>query len=214
MKLLRLCLPVFAKRDQAKEDEEDEEPVRRVKLGPRRLSQRTMDPEDLRPFNDQVHWVSSRTNSRPNSPVQVVCTASRPAQLREEELGRRMLKPSMDLSPQTAALLNTALLEEPEQTTESAMGHRQCMAAFRPAARSAVHKSKRLSEEWSPCRAATPSRPSSPLVLLSRVDPLTLRPECNTSLRKTPKSQAGLKLCSCSPVGKITSFLYTDILEQ
>ena len=44
------------------------------------LSQQ-MDPEDLRPFNDQVHWVSSRTHHRPNSPVQAVCTGSRPAQV-------------------------------------------------------------------------------------------------------------------------------------
>ncbi|XP_072233478.1 thymopoietin a isoform X5 [Leuresthes tenuis] len=134
-------------RDPLKDDEEDEEPVRRVKLGPKRLSRRTMDPEDLRPFNNPVHWVSSRTHHRPNSPVQAVGSASRPAQLREEEPGLRLLKASMDLSPQPAALLNTALLEEPEQTTESAMGHRQCVAAFRAAA-AGVCRKKHFSVLW------------------------------------------------------------------
>ncbi|XP_072233479.1 thymopoietin a isoform X6 [Leuresthes tenuis] len=107
----------------------------------------TMDPEDLRPFNNPVHWVSSRTHHRPNSPVQAVGSASRPAQLREEEPGLRLLKASMDLSPQPAALLNTALLEEPEQTTESAMGHRQCVAAFRAAA-AGVCRKKHFSVLW------------------------------------------------------------------
>eukprot|EP00064_Thunnus_orientalis_P013649 superscaffoldBa00002256_g13689 len=55
-------------------------------------------------------------------------------------------------------------------------------------AQSAFYKSKSLPEEHSPQLAAKPSRPSSPLVQLTKIDPVTFSPMCNISPIKNQES--------------------------
>ncbi|XP_044198779.1 thymopoietin a isoform X5 [Thunnus albacares] len=102
--------------------------------------------------------------------------------LHEEEMRLHPPKSSKDSPHRPAALLNTALLEEPEPAVE------HCVTPLRPAARSAFYKSKSLPEEHSPQLAAKPSRPSSPLVQLTKIDPVTFSPMCNISPIKNQES--------------------------
>ncbi|XP_042258765.1 thymopoietin a isoform X2 [Thunnus maccoyii] len=209
------------------EDDDDEDPVLIVKRRSRRLSHRTIVPEDLRfVLTDQVQLESNRevhhrlerparaeppsTSSRPaqlpQSPAgesltrsvrersvgskprldqpEKVCRApgSPRLKLHEEEMRLHLPKSSKDSPHRPAALLNTALLEEPEPAVE------HCVTPLRPAARSAFYKSKSLTEEHSPQLAAKPSRPSSPLVQLTKIDPVTFSPMCNISPIKNQES--------------------------
>ncbi|XP_029318181.1 thymopoietin a isoform X3 [Cottoperca gobio] len=149
-------------RDQLMDDDDDdEEPVLQVKRRSRRLSYRMIVPEDLRPLlTDQVQLVSNRrVHQRLDSPVRAASISSRPAQLKEKELGL-LPEPSKDSSHKPVGLLNTALLEEPEPS------------------------SKPLRPAQSPRPAAKPSRTSSALIQLTKVDPVTL---CNISPIKRPE---------------------------
>ncbi|XP_029318179.1 thymopoietin a isoform X2 [Cottoperca gobio] len=121
----------------------------------------TIVPEDLRPLlTDQVQLVSNRrVHQRLDSPVRAASISSRPAQLKEKELGL-LPEPSKDSSHKPVGLLNTALLEEPEPS------------------------SKPLRPAQSPRPAAKPSRTSSALIQLTKVDPVTL---CNISPIKRPE---------------------------
>nr|XP_033471269.1 thymopoietin a isoform X3 [Epinephelus lanceolatus] len=198
-------------RDQLMDDEDEEEPALHVKRRSRRLSHRMqIVPEDLRPvLTDQVSSESKgRVHHRLDSPARAEppSTSSRPAQLREEKPQLSLPKLSKDSSHKPVALLNTALLEEPESSIKP----------LRPAAAS-------------PRPVAKPSCPSSPLVQLAKIDAVTFSPMSNISPIKRQEShwsdQFGSKpggvsaaLEECVPPDvllherrqqKITSFLST-----
>ncbi|XP_065807101.1 uncharacterized protein [Labrus bergylta] len=162
------------------DEEEEEESVLRVKRRSRRFSQRTIVPEDLRPaLTEQVQLQAKRrVSQRLDTPARAEppAVSHRPEKVapptKEEE---RPSKPSKDSARKPVVLLDTALLEEPEPSTEP----------LRPAVRSrSVH------EEQNPLAAAKPSRPSSPspLVHIPRMDPLTFSPMCNISPIKKRES--------------------------
>lgn len=128
----------------------------------------TIVPEDLRPVFSYSfhHMLDSPARAEPPS------TSTRPAQLQEGELWLHLPKASKDLTQRPVALLNTALLEEPEPRLER----------LRPATRS-----KSLPEEQSPRPAAKPSRPT-------REELLTFSTMCDISPIK--KQEAGWFLSS------------------
>ncbi|XP_067438544.1 thymopoietin a isoform X4 [Thunnus thynnus] len=137
------------------DDDDDEDPVLIVKRRSRRLSHRTIVPEDLRfVLTDQVQLESNR------------------------EVHHRLERPARAEPPSTSS--------RPAQEPEPAVEH--CVTPLRPAARSAFYKSKSLPEEHSPQLAAKPSRPSSPLVQLTKIDPVTFSPMCNISPIKNQES--------------------------
>ncbi|XP_049422428.1 uncharacterized protein LOC125882657 isoform X2 [Epinephelus fuscoguttatus] len=202
------------------DDEDDEEPALHVKRRSRRLSHRMqIVPEDLRPvLTDQVPSESKgRVHHRLDSPARAEppSTSSRPAQLREEKPQLSLPKLSKDSSHKPVALLNTALLEEPEPSIKP----------LRPAAVAG----SLICTKQSPRPAAKPSCPSSPLVQLAKIDAVTFSPMSNISPIKRQEShwsdQFGSKpggvsaaLEECVPPDvllherrqqKITSFLST-----
>ncbi|XP_044198777.1 thymopoietin a isoform X3 [Thunnus albacares] len=178
------------------EDDDDEDPVLIVKRRSRRLSHRTIVPEDLRfVLTDQVQLESNReVHHRLEHPARAEppSTSSRPAQLPQSPAGESLTrsvrersvvsKPRLDQPENVCRALGSPRLKEPEPAVE------HCVTPLRPAARSAFYKSKSLPEEHSPQLAAKPSRPSSPLVQLTKIDPVTFSPMCNISPIKNQES--------------------------
>ncbi|XP_042258766.1 thymopoietin a isoform X3 [Thunnus maccoyii] len=179
------------------EDDDDEDPVLIVKRRSRRLSHRTqIVPEDLRfVLTDQVQLESNReVHHRLERPARAEppSTSSRPAQLPQSPAGESLTrsvrersvgsKPRLDQPEKVCRAPGSPRLKEPEPAVE------HCVTPLRPAARSAFYKSKSLTEEHSPQLAAKPSRPSSPLVQLTKIDPVTFSPMCNISPIKNQES--------------------------
>ncbi|XP_063762046.1 thymopoietin a isoform X1 [Eleginops maclovinus] len=155
-------------RDQLmdEEDDEDSESVLQVKRRSRRPSNRMTVPEDFRPLlTDQFQVKSNRrVSQRMDSPVRAEPPpiSSRPVQLKDKELVL-LPKPSKDSPRKPVSLLNTTWLEEPEPNIKP----------LKPGVRSQLLTAK-------------PSRPSSPLVPLATVDPLTFSPMCEISPIRRP----------------------------
>ncbi|XP_040004732.1 thymopoietin a isoform X4 [Xiphias gladius] len=160
------------------EENDDDEPVLRVKHRSRRLShRRSLAGETVshnvghKPTLDPAMKMVAQNTAE-------VCRApgSPRWKIHKEELGLDLPKHSKDSSHKAVALLNTALLE-----------------------------SKSLPEEQSPRPA---SRPSSPLVLHTRVDPVSFSPMCNISPIKsqephwTVSDQIGSKPSGVSAAGE------------
>ncbi|XP_029318182.1 thymopoietin a isoform X4 [Cottoperca gobio] len=103
--------------------------------------------------------VEKPVRSRGKTPVTSRTRSGQHHTLKEKELGL-LPEPSKDSSHKPVGLLNTALLEEPEPS------------------------SKPLRPAQSPRPAAKPSRTSSALIQLTKVDPVTL---CNISPIKRPE---------------------------
>ncbi|XP_010773047.1 lamina-associated polypeptide 2, isoforms beta/gamma-like isoform X1 [Notothenia coriiceps] len=167
-------------RDQLMDEEDDDDDnVLQVKRRSRRSSQRMTVPEDLRPLSmDQIQVKSNRrVSQRLDSPVRAEPPpiSSRPVQLKDKELVL-LPKPCKDSPHKSVILLNTAWLEEPEPI----------IAPLKPGVRSQRP-------------TARPSRPSSPLVQLVKVDPVTFSPMCKMSpikrqeYRESPSDRSGSK---------------------
>ncbi|KAK5895939.1 hypothetical protein CgunFtcFv8_009590 [Champsocephalus gunnari] len=149
-------------RDQLMDmEDDDEDNVLQVKRRSRRPSQRMTVPEDLRPLSmDQIQVKSNRrVSQRLDSPVRAEPPpiSSRLVQLKDKELVL-LPKPCKGSPHQSVILLNTAWLEEPEPI----------ITPLKPGVRSQRP-------------TARPSRPSSPLVQLVKVDPVTFSPMCKMS---------------------------------
>ncbi|XP_042258771.1 thymopoietin a isoform X8 [Thunnus maccoyii] len=113
-----------------------------------------------------------------------VTAAPEPEPVAEPEPAPVVERPvrSRGKTPVTTRTRSSQHNTEPEPAVE------HCVTPLRPAARSAFYKSKSLTEEHSPQLAAKPSRPSSPLVQLTKIDPVTFSPMCNISPIKNQES--------------------------
>ncbi|XP_075932378.1 thymopoietin a isoform X3 [Anarhichas minor] len=110
--------------------------------------------------------VERPVRSRGKTPVTTRTRSSQHHTLRVEDVGLSLPKANQDSCQQPAALLNTALLEEPETRTEP----------LRPARVGSLTCTKP-----SPQPAVEPSRPSSPLAQIPKVGPVPFSPLCNIS---------------------------------
>ncbi|XP_040004717.1 thymopoietin a isoform X2 [Xiphias gladius] len=203
------------------EENDDDEPVLRVKHRSRRLSHRRIVPEDLRPvLTNPVQLESNRkVHHKPYSPARVEprSTSSRPVQsLAGETVSHNVghkptLDPAMKMVAQNTAEVCRAPgsprwkihkeelgLDLPKHSKDSS---HKAVALLN----TALLESKSLPEEQSPRPA---SRPSSPLVLHTRVDPVSFSPMCNISPIKsqephwTVSDQIGSKPSGVSAAGE------------
>nr|XP_020463882.1 uncharacterized protein LOC109964717 [Monopterus albus] len=186
------------------EEEEDEEPVLRVKRRSRRISLRVV---NTGPAGSPLsHSVSHKLNldRAVKMGIQNTAEVSRGPgtphwKLHEGELVQQLPKSSKDSSYKPLTVLNTALLEEPESRTAPTV-EQHVVTPVRP-----LSMSKSLPEEQSPRPAA---KPPSHLVHLTRVNPVTFSPMCNISPIKSQEShwtlseQTGAKSSSITGAGE------------
>ncbi|XP_054480420.1 thymopoietin a isoform X2 [Anoplopoma fimbria] len=120
--------------------------------------------------------VERLVRSRGKTPVTTRTRSSQHHTLKVEDVGLSVPKPNQDSCHQPAALLNTALLE---------VGSLTCTKP-------------------SPRPAARPSRPSSPLAQITKVDPVTFSPLCNISPIKRREYHWPLSDRSGSKAGSVS----------